>query len=225
VLKLAVEWGIIPAAPKLKLLRGERHRERVISPEEEAKYLAAAPDMLACVATILADTGMRPDECYRLCWENITFANGRNGMLLITHGKTPAARRALPMSPRVKAILERRCEEAGRPRDGFVWPAPTKSGRIDHSTLKKQHTKIFGVVNQEAKKNNQRLLKPFVLYSFRHTFLTRLAESGCDAWTLARIAGWSDISISKRYVHPSDDAVLNALSRMPQTNDLKKLTQ
>jgi hypothetical protein len=39
VLKLALEWGIIPSAPKLRLLRGERHRERVISPEEEAKYL------------------------------------------------------------------------------------------------------------------------------------------------------------------------------------------
>jgi uncharacterized repeat protein (TIGR03803 family) len=70
---------------------------------------------------------------------------------------------------------------------------------------------------KEAKKNNQRLLKPSVLYWFRHTFLTRQAESGCDAWTMARIAGWSDISISKRYVHPSADAVLNALS--------KKLTQ
>jgi integrase len=156
---------------------------------------------------------------------NITFANGRNGTLLITHGKTPAARRVLPMTPRVKAIFEQRWEEAGKPRDGFVWPAPTKSGRIDHSTLKKQHTKTFGVVNEEAKKNNQRLLKPFVLYSFRHTFLTRLGESGCDAWTLARIAGWSDIAISKRYVHPSEDAVLNALSRMPQPDDLKNLTQ
>jgi integrase len=225
VLKLAVEWGVIPAAPKFKLLRGERHRERVISPEEEAKYLAAAPEMLASVATILADTGMRPDECYRLCWENITFANGRNGTLLITHGKTPAARRMLPMTPRVKAIVEKRWEAAGKPLDGFLWPAPTKSRHIDHSTLKKQHNRTFRILNEEAKKNNQRAPKPFVLYSFRHTFLTRLAESGCDAWTLARIAGWSDISISKRYVHPSEDAVLNALSRMAQPNDVKKLTQ
>jgi len=135
-------------------------------------------------------------------------------MLLITHGKTPAARRALPMTPRVKAILEQRLEEAGKPRDGFVWPAPTKSGRIDHSTLKKQHTKTFGVVNQEAKKNNQRLLKPFVLYSFRHTFLTRLAESGCDAWTLARIAGHSSVAMSTRYVHLLEDAVLNAVEKL-----------
>src|SRR5438132_2030775 len=74
VLKLAVEWGVIPVVPKVRLLRGERHRERVVLPEEEAKYLAAVPEPLLSVATVLADTGMRPDECYRLCWENITFA-------------------------------------------------------------------------------------------------------------------------------------------------------
>ena len=51
-------------------------------------------------------------------------------------------------------------------------------------------------------------------YSFRHTFLTRLGESGCDAWTLARIAGQSNIAISQRYVHPSGDAVLLAMSRL-----------
>ena len=58
------------------------------------------------------------------------------------------------------------------------------------------------------------LLQPWVLYSFRHTFLTRLGESGCDAWTLARIAGHSSIAISSRYVHPSEDAVLNAMAKL-----------
>jgi len=52
------------------------------------------------------------------------------------------------------------------------------------------------------------------LYSFRHTFLTRLGEAGCDAWTLARIAGHSSVAISSRYVHPSEDAVLAAMSRL-----------
>jgi len=41
-----------------------------------------------------------------------------------------------------------------------------------------------------------------------------VGESGCDAWTLARIAGHSDIRISAHYVHPSDDAVFNAMSRL-----------
>jgi site-specific recombinase XerD len=46
-------------------------------------------------------------------------------------------------------------------------------------------------------------VRPFVLYTLRHTMLTRLGESGCDVWTLARIAGHSNIRISQRYVHPS----------------------
>src|SRR5258708_4711016 len=84
------------------------------------------------------------------------------------------------------------------------WPAATKTGHIDHSTLKKQHYKALRVSG----------VRPFVLYSLRHTFLTRLGESGCGAWTLARIAGHSSVAISSRYVHPSEDAVLGALSRL-----------
>jgi hypothetical protein len=42
---------------KIKLLRGEHHRERVVLPEEEARYLAAAGDQMADIATVLIDTG------------------------------------------------------------------------------------------------------------------------------------------------------------------------
>ena len=70
--------------------------------------------------------------------------------------------------------------------------------------MKKQHGKALRLSN----------VRPFVLYSLRHTFLTRLGESGCDAWTLARIAGHSSIAISARYVHPSEDAVLTAMARL-----------
>jgi integrase len=87
VLRLAVEWGVSTSAPKLKLLSGERHRERVISPSEEARYLTAAPDLLASTVTV-TDTGMRPAECFRLRWESVTWTNGRHGTVLITHGKT-----------------------------------------------------------------------------------------------------------------------------------------
>jgi integrase len=214
VLRLAVEWGVLETAPRIGLLPGERHRERVVTPQEEARYLAAATPLMADVATVLADTGLRPDECYRLRWESIGWVNGRNGTLLVTSGKTAAARRVLPLTPRVRGVIEARWESAGRPSEGWVWPAPTRSGHIDHSSLKKQHARTFAIVNKEANENNQRPLKPFILYSLRHTFLTRLGESGCDAWTLARIAGHSSIGISSRYVHPSENAVLTAMSKL-----------
>jgi integrase len=204
VLRLAVEWGTLETAPKIDLLPGERRRERVLTLEEEARYLAAASPLLADVATVLADTGLRPDECHRLRWEDIARDNGRNGTLIVTRGKTTAARRVLPMTPRVRHVLEMRWEAAGKPSEGWIWPAPTKTGHIDHSSLKKQHLKALRLSG----------VRPFVLYSLRHTFLTRLGASGCDVWTLARIAGHSSVAISGRYVHPSDDAVLDAISRL-----------
>jgi integrase len=214
MLRLAVEWGALEVAPQIKMLPGERHRERVVTPEEEARYLAAATDPLASIASLLADTGMRPEECFRLCWESVTWVNGRHGTLFVTHGKTAAARRVLPMTPRVRAILESRWERARKPEEGWIWPAPTRSGHIEGSSLRKQHVKAFELVAKEARKNNLNPVRPFVLYSFRHTFLTRLGESGCDVWTLARIAGHSQIQISSRYVHPSEDAMFAAMSRL-----------
>jgi integrase len=208
ILRLALEWGVLEAVPRIKLLPGERHRERVITTEEEASYLFAASPLLREVATVLLDTGLRPDECYRLRWEDITRTNGRNGTLLVTHGKTSAARRVLPMTVRVKTTLEDRWARTGKPIEGWTWPAPTQSGHIDHCSLKKQHSKAI----KDSK------VRPFVLYNLRHTFLTRLGESGCDAWTLARVAGHSSVSISSRYVHPSHDAVLAAVSRLDGHN-------
>jgi integrase len=203
-LRLASEWGLLACAPRIKLLPGERHREFVLSRQEEGVYLAFAPEPLASVASVLAETGLRPEECYRLRWESMTWADGRNGSLIVTHGKTVAARRALPMTPRVRSTLQSRWESAGQPREGWIWPAPTRSGHIEPSSLKKQHGKALRLSG----------VRKFVLYSLRHTFLTRLGQSGCDTWTLARIAGHSSITMSARYVHPSEDAVLLAVERL-----------
>jgi integrase len=203
VLRLALRWKVISAIPDITLLSGERHRERVITPEEEAKYLGATSDLLTAIATVLADTGMRPDEVYRLKWEHITFSAGKYGNLLIASGKTVAARRILPLTQRVRSLMEERWTKAGEPQEGWIFAAPTQSGHADHSTLKKQHTR--------ALKDSR--VRPFVLYSLRHTFATRLAENGIDAWALCRIMGWSVVSMAKRYVHLGDDTILRAMSQ------------
>ena len=207
-MRLAAQWGTTEIAPSIKMLPGERHREHVVKVEEEGRYLAAAPEPLGSVVSILIDTGMRPDECYRLRWESVTWTNGRNGTILVTHGKTAAARRVLPLTVRARKILQARWEAVGSPTEGWVWSAPTRSGHFEKSTLKKQHKKALRLSR----------VRPFVLYSLRHTFLTRLGESGCDAWTLARIAGHSSVAMSARYVHPSGDAVLAALDRLSGHN-------
>jgi len=210
ILRLASDWGVIETVPKIQLLEGETRRERVITADEEEKYLAKCTPLLKDVATVLFDTGLRPDELHRMQWPEVTWpTNGRRGFILITKGKSKAARRMIPMTPRVVAVLQERWRTQEKPQLGWVWPSETKSGHIDHSTTKKVHRKAL----TEAK------LAPFVLYSARHTFLTRLGASGCDVWTLMRIAGHSSIQMSARYVHPAEatiDRAFAALTAKPQ---------
>ena len=121
--------------------------------------------------------------------------------LRVRYGKTAAARRQLPLTPRVRAMLQARWAQAGHPEEGWIFPALTKSGHIDHSTVKKQHRnalKLSGV-------------RPFVLYSLRHSFATRIAPH-VDAWTLCKIMGWSSLSVAMTYVHSSEDRVLEAFA-------------
>ena len=56
--------------------------------------------------------------------------------------------------------------------------------------------------------------KRFEIYCLRHSALTMLAESGCDAFTLARIAGHSSITITQRYCHPQADAIERAFGNL-----------
>jgi integrase len=201
ILRLAVEWKLIESAPKVRMAGNEHRRDRVVSDVEFARYATCASPLLADVATVLGETGLRPDECHRLDWSDITFVNGRHGNLRVRHGKTVAARRQLPLTARVRAILEARWNDARRPEEGWVWPADTKTGHIDHSTLKKQHRNALRLSG----------VRPFVLYSLRHTFATRIAPR-VDAWTLCKIMGWSSLSVAMTYIHPSDQRVLDAFS-------------
>ena len=225
---LAEEWGKVSTVlPRVRLLPGENHRERVLTADEEAKYLETAtslghehaeayrralegiratqrgqqpkqPDafLLRDTAIILMDCGLRPEECFRLKWmENI-----RDGAIEILTGKGRGSRRRIPISQRVRSILEMR--RVGGLSE-WVFPAPTKSGHIESSSLKKQHAeavKASGVV-------------AFVLYTFRHTCITRWAKH-MDPFTLHVLAGHTDMNTTKRYVHPSEDDILEAMERV-----------
>jgi integrase len=120
----------------------------------------------------------------------LKWGNVQGDVIEITHGKTANARRRVPLSQRAAAILElRRQEFAGE----WVFPAPTKSGQIEPSTLQGQHAKACVLAK----------VAHFPLYTFRHTCLTRWAPF-MDPWTLAYLAGHRDMSITKRYVHPQE---------------------
>ena len=56
----------------------------------------------------------------------------------------------------------------------------------------------------------------------RHTYLTRLGESNSDASTIKKLAVHSSIVTSQRYVHPTDDRVEDAITRLESYNAAKR---
>ncbi len=208
-LNLAFEWGKLERPVKIKLAKGERQRDRVLTSAEWERYIANCPQPWRDAAMLVRGTGMRPGEVFALKWENLHF-DTTGGLIQVTEGKTKAARRMLPMVPAVHSALKRRWETAGKPEEGWIFPSGSKEGHLNKDTAKDQHKKAIERANANAKADDAKEIQFFQPYILRHTALTQLAKSGCDAFTLARIAGHSSITITQRYVHPQADAIERA---------------
>lgn len=85
----------------------------------------------------------------------------------------------------------------------WIFPAPTRRGHIEGSTLKKQHAAALTASS----------VAPFVLYTFRHTCITRWAKH-MDPFTLHVLAGHTGMNTTKRYVHPSEADIREAMDRV-----------
>ena len=139
-------------------------------------------------------------------WGTLERLNADRPLLQVAEGKSKAARRILPMLPIVHSVLLQRREAQRNPEEGWVFPSNSHEGHLNGDTSKDQHA--LAIERSKVKR-----FEPYVL---RHTALTRLAESGCDVFTLARIAGHSSITITQRYVHPQADAVERAFASWGQ---------
>ena len=118
----------------------------------------------------------------------------------------------LPMVPAVYAALRAKWEATGKPEEGWLFPSSSREGHFNKDTAKDQHATALRRANTNAAKTNTRELVSFQPYILRHTALTQLAQAGCDAFTLARIAGHSSITITQRYIHPQADAIERAFA-------------
>jgi integrase len=209
LLRLAQEWKVIDRLPRIRLFRGEENRDFVLSYQHEEWYLHMAPDSLKDVAMVILDTGMRPGEACVIEWSHVRLqpaTGSKYGYVHVPGGKSKNAKRNLSLTARVAAMLKAR--QKARPSERFVFPGdaggPSLVSSLDH-----QHAEFCALVGVFPK---------FVIHSLRHTMLTRLGESGADAFTIMRIAGHSSVTVSQRYVHPSPESLEKAFERLDAMN-------
>jgi integrase len=228
MLRLAQEWKEIERVPRIRLLSGERVRDFVLSRKQEEIYLADCRQPLQDIAVLMLETGLRIGEAINLEWTDVVLEpiNGaRFGFLRVREGKSKNARRVIPLTDRASAMLTSRREsaksaarnrkeheiEAQHANSKFVF-ANRDGDPYVGTSLNHLHRDVCAPKIQ----GRRRPIFPadFVLHSLRHTMLTRLAESGVDAFTIMRIAGHSSIVVSQRYIHPTPEAVERAFERL-----------
>jgi|SRR5579863_3006322 len=208
ILLFAVKKDVIATTPfvahKVEFLK-EHRRERVLSFEEERKYLAAASQPLRDVATIILEMGLRPGEVFSIRSEDVHL-DAVPPFVHIPIGKTANARRDVPVTQRAKPILKQRLARAEgeclfprRIGNGYDWAAPM-------SELEPAHRRAL----------RQSKVARFRIYDLRHTAATRAAEAGTDPLSLAKLLGHSDLKTTQRYVHLSKRHLAEVQTRIEQ---------
>ncbi len=168
---------------------------RVLTVDEEKLYLMAASQPLQDIATVMVETGMRPEEVYRIRRENVHL---EQGYLLVPFGKTKAARRKVPLSDTALAVLLKRLTKE---KGDYLFP-----GRSTDAPIVKVNAAHTATVKRCK-------VAPFRLYDLRHTWATRMAMAGVDLATLGAMLGHSRIQMVLRYAHPTEEHQFAAMEK------------
>ena len=94
---------------EIEFLPENNEQTRVLSFDEQRRYLAKANAVLKDVATLMLETGMRPEEVIA---SRSVMSPSIKSYLYIPFGKTNAARRRIPLTTTALAILKRRVSAA-----------------------------------------------------------------------------------------------------------------
>ena len=128
-----------------------------------------------------------------------------HGYLTIRAGRSKNSKpRSVPLTARVVTVLKQ-----WGPAEGLVFHRPDGQ-QLYQTWLNEQHADA---------RERLKLPNEFVPHSLRHTYGTRLGESGADAFTIMKLMGHSTVLVSQRYVHPTPEFIEKAVDRLEVMNN------
>ncbi len=185
----AKEWGYIKENPftRVKPLKEEKKPPKFLSKEEVKKVLKAIKEDKDFRDIILftLETGCRRQEILNLQVKDIDFTNG----LINIKGKGNKIR-TIPITSRVKKLLEERCKN----RVGKVFPLWHKD------TITKKWRKLM-----------KKLGMDYRFHDLRHTAASWLAIRGVPLQFIQELLGHSNITVTQIYAHLRPEVLRKAL--------------
>lgn len=197
VFSLAVDSGLCEQNPvkRVRKLRLDNVHDRALSGDEERILMEVLSrpryQKLLPVAGLAINTGLRRGEMLALRWPDVDL---QGGTLTVRResAKTDRAR-VVPLNARAREALE----SMGPKGEGRVF-----AGRgMGKDTL----SALFTVACAEAK------LPGVHLHTLRHTFATRLKDSGVDPFTIRDLLGHTTLRMTARYAHATQSVMRKAV--------------
>ncbi len=205
VFKIAHQRGGVNMKPVLGIKKANRARVRWVKESEEKAMLAVLDQQskgaLKDWFIVLVDTGMRPEESRQMTG---TWCDFREGVVTVQGrhdtGWTPKTEngfRSIPMTKRVKEILERRC--LANPKGSlfpYAWDTFTNWWDLTR--------KAMGLSTDPD----------FVPYTLRHTFGTRLIQRGVNVEVIQRLMGHASITQTMAYAKLGAKQYIDAIAKL-----------
>lgn len=199
MLSFAEEEGWIlknPFPANAITISGEKERERILSHAEEKLLLAECKDNRAHLKGVLIcalDTAMRPDEIFKLSWNDIDF--DLSSIRIRAENSKMEKTRYVWMSSRLKLEL------------GKLWNASPKD--LEGS--------VFGIKSVKTAFRNacsKAGIEGFRLRDARHTATTRMILAGYSHAEVMKVTGHNQMKTFLRYLNITPETVSEKTSRM-----------
>lgn len=193
MMNFAFDRGWISRKIKFHKLKEAEGRVRFLDAAEYGRITEDLhrhdPDM-ADLVVALVETGLRMSEALALEWKDIDFASGH---LRVWENKGDKPR-SVPLSSRVRTVLESRRSDASGP---FVMMS-NHSVRHRWDAMKKR----LGLQDDAE----------FTPHCCRHTFASWLVQKGVPIFTVKELCGHRCIEVTMRYAHLKDSDRINAVA-------------
>jgi integrase len=187
--------------------RSDAHIRRPFTRSETDAIMEVAEGEMKTLIAVCLYTGLRLGDACQLKWGDI-----REGAVYVLTAKRDR-RVAIPLHPKLKEVLG----EFGK--IGYVMPniarryTQDKQGASNVSRSIKRLIERAGIITS-VKKEGARARPDATAHSLRHTFVTRAIEAGVPPHVVQAIVGHASATMTERYTHLSDAAVLTAFESM-----------
>lgn len=194
-MKVAQDRGGCPVIPKMPKRKEKHGRIRYLEAQEEALVVSTlrqwGRDHHADAVIVLIDTGLRLGEFLRLAKRDVDM---ERGLLSVWVNKADFPR-SVPMTTRVKAIVQQRMKLAELATDR-LFP-------IEYEQFHRSWNRVrlhLGMDEDEQ----------FVIHTLRHTCASRLVQRGVPLKVVQEWLGHKSITTTMRYAHLSPKDLIAA---------------